>query len=105
MRDAIVEPLSNLSELPDVHDRLYAARSWRVAPNSWRLDDLAAAAVHEESGEAVRRECIAGVIELAADIQEAIAALRRALVTVRFETKKPGQQHGAPAQSLARGID
>ena len=94
VRDAIVEPLSKLSELPDVHDRLYAARSWRVAPKSWRLDDLATAAAHEESGEAVRRECIAGVIGLAAEIQEAIAALRRALVTVRFETKKPGDSLG-----------
>ncbi len=94
VRDAIVEPLSKLHELPDVHDRLYAARSWRVAPNAWRLDDLATAAACEESGEAVRRECIEGIIELAAEIQEAISALRKALMAVRFETKKPGDSLG-----------
>ena len=60
VRDTIVEPLSKLSELPDVHDRLHAARSWRVAPKSWP-GDLATAAAHEESGEAVRRECIASL--------------------------------------------
>ena len=94
VRDAIVEPLSKLHELPDVHDRLYAARSWRVAPNAWRLDDLATAVAYEESGEAVRRECIEGIIELAAEIQEAISALRKALLTIRFETKKPGDSMG-----------
>lgn len=94
MSGAVVRPLSNLHELDDVDDRLYAAKSWRVVPSAWSPDVLAAAAALEESGEAARKECIAGVVELAGDVSEAMAALRKALVTVRFDTKKPGDSLG-----------
>ena len=94
MSGAVVRPLSNLHELDDVDDRLYAAQSWRVVPSAWSSDALAAAAALEESGEAARKECVAGVVELAGDVSEAIAALRKALVAVRFETKKPGDSLG-----------
>ena len=94
MRDVVTGPLSNLHELADVDDRLYAAKSWRVVPSAWRLDVLATAAAREESGEAVRRECVEAVVELADDASEAISVLRKALVAVRFETKKPGDSLG-----------
>ena len=94
MRDVITRPLSDLHELPDVDDRLYAAKSWRVVPCAWSLDVLAAAAVREESGEAARRECVEGLVELASEISEAISALRQALPAIRFETKKRGDSLG-----------
>ncbi len=94
MRDAVTRPLSDLHELPDVEDRLYAAKSWRVVPSAWSLDVLATAAALEESGEAARRECIEGLVELAGDVSEAISALRKALLAVRFDTKKPGNSLG-----------
>ena len=94
LRDVLAGPLSKLHELPDVHDRLYTARSWRVVPNAWHVDDLATAAAHEELGEAVRKECIEGTIELAGDIAGAIAALRKALLALTFDTKKPGDSLG-----------
>ena len=94
MRDAVTRPLSDLHELDDVDDRLYAAKSWRVVPSAWRPEVLATAAALEESGEAARKECIEGIVELADDVTEAIAVLRKALVAVRFETKKPGDSLG-----------
>ena len=94
VRDAVTRPLSNLHELPDIHDRLYAAKSWHVVPHAWCVDVLATAAAREESGEAVRKECIEGVVELAGEIAEAISALRRALLAITFETKKPGDSLG-----------
>lgn len=94
MRDAAARPLSNLHELPDVDDRLYAAKSWRVVPSVWRLDVLAQAAAREESGEAARRECVEGVVALADDVAEALSVLRKALLAIRFETKKPGDSLG-----------
>ena len=97
MSGAVVRPLSNLHELDDVDDRLYAAKSWRVVPSAWTPGVLAAAAAVEESGEAARKECVAGVVELAGDVSEAIAALRTALAAVRFETKKPGDSLGRRA--------
>ena len=104
MSGAVVRPLSNLHELDDVDDRRYAAESWRVAPSAWRPEVLAVAAALEESGEAVRKECIAGVVELAADLSEAIAALRKALVAVRFETKKPGDSFGRRLTRVIRAL-
>ena len=94
MRDAVTRPLSSPHELPDVDDRLYAAKSWRVVPSAWRLDVLATAAAREESGEAARREYVEGLVELAGDASEAISVLRKALVAVTFETKKPGDSFG-----------
>ena len=94
LRKTVDGPLSNLHELQDVRDRLYAAKSWRVVRNAWRVDDLAAAAAFEESGEAVRKECIEGIFELAGEIQEAIAALRKALLALNFNTKKPSNSLG-----------
>lgn len=94
LRTTVAGPLSRLHELPDVRDRLYAARSWRVVPHAWGLDDLAMAAAREESGEAVRKECIEGVFELANEIEGAIAALQKALLALEFETKKRGDSLG-----------
>ena len=94
MSEAVTRPLPSLHELPDVDDRLYAAKSWRVVPSAWRLDVLAAAAAREESGEAARRECIEGLVALAVDVSEAISVLRKALLAVRFETRKPGDSLG-----------
>lgn len=94
LRDALTSPLSDLHELADVHDRLYAARAWRVVPNAWHADHLATAAVHEELGEAVRKECIEGTIQLTDDIEGTIVALRKALLALRFGTKKPGDSWG-----------
>ena len=98
LRNAVTGPLSKLHELPDVHDRLYAARSWRVVPAAWNLEALATAAAREESGEAVRKVCIDGAVGLAATIEEAASALRKALLAITFETKKPGD-------SLARRLN
>lgn len=94
MKDVVTRPLSDLHELSDIDDRLYAAKSWRVVPSAWSLDVLATAAVQEESGEAARRECVEGLVELANDVSEAISALRKALPAIRFETKKPGDSLG-----------
>ena len=55
---------------------------------------LATAAALEESGETARKECIEGLVELADDVSEAISVLRKALLAVRFETKKPGDSLG-----------
>lgn len=98
VRNAVSGPLSRLHELPDVHDRLYAARSWRVVPAAWSLDALAIAAAREESGEAVRKECIEAIVGLSTKIERAVSALREALLAVTFETKKPGD-------SLARRLN
>ena len=94
LKNAVSVRLSKLHELPDVRDRLYAAKSWRVIPNAWHVDDLAAAGACEESGETVRKECIEGVFELAGGIEEAIIALRKALLALRFDTKKPSDSLG-----------
>ena len=94
LRNAVSRPLSKLQALPEVRDRLYAAKSWRVVPNAWCLDDLANAAACEETGEAVRKECIEGVFELAGEFEEAIAALGKALLSVTFKTKRPGDSLG-----------
>ena len=90
----IKKPLPHLHELADLDDRLYAAKSWRVVPSAWSLDALAAAAAREESGEAARRECVAGLVALAVDVSGAISFLRKALLGVRFVTKKPGDSFG-----------
>ena len=94
LRKAVAGPLSKLHELQEVRDRLYAVKSWRVVPDAWCVDDLAAAAAREESGEAVRKECIEGIFELAAELAEAIAALRKALLALKFDTKKPSDSLG-----------
>lgn len=94
MTDHVAGPLSDLHRLPDVDDRLYAAKSWRTAPHAWSLDALATAAALEESGEATRKECIEGVVELADDFTEAASALCKALLAVTFRTKKPGDSLG-----------
>ena len=94
LKKTVDGPLSNLHELREVRDRLYAAKSWRVVRNAWRVDDLATAAVREESGEAVRKECIEGIFELVGEIQEAIAVLCNALLALNFDTKKPGDSLG-----------
>lgn len=93
-REAVEKPLPHLHGLTDIDDRLYAAKSWRVVPSAWPLDVLAAAAAREESGEAVRRECVAGLVALADDVSGAISVLRKALLAVRFDTKKPGDSLG-----------
>ena len=102
--DVLSGPLTGLHKLPEVQDRLYAARSWRVAPNAWRAEDLAMAAAHEESGEAVRKECVAGTIELAGVIEGALGCLRTALSTVTFNTKKPGDSLGRRLNRLLSAV-
>ena len=94
MNKALTRPLPNLHQLADIDDRLYAAKSWRVVPSAWRPDVLAGAAAREDSGEAARRECIAGLVGLARDVSDALSVLRKALLAVRFETKKPGDSFG-----------
>ena len=101
MTGAVIRPLSGLHELPDVDDRLYAAKSWRVVPTAWSPEVLATAAALEESGEAARRESVEGLVELAGDISEAISVLGKALLAVKFNTKKPGDSLG---RRLARVI-
>ena len=87
----IVEPLPDLQEVRDADDRLYAARSWRAVRNSqWYLDFLAAGAVREELGEAVRKECIAGLVELSTDVGTALEALATALVSMTFPDEETG---------------
>ena len=90
----ITRPLPSLHELADVDDRFYAARSWRAVRGEWYREHLAQAAVCEESGENVRRECLEGLVELAADISVVIGLLRAAFLTVAFDTKKPGDSRG-----------
>ena len=94
LADAVVGPLSNLHEVADVRDRLYAAKSWRTVRDAWSVKDLAEAAAREESGEAVRRECIEGAFDLADTFGDAIAALTKALLAVTFKTKRPGDSLG-----------
>lgn len=110
LRGAVTRPLSNLHELSDVDDRLYAARSWRDVPSGWPPKVLATAAVLEESGETVRAECIEGLVDRTEDdddvsprskvgsgphdIAGVVCALREALEEVRFTTKKPGDSMG-----------
>lgn len=94
LADAVAEPLSKLYELADVRDRLYAAKSWRTVRDAWSVKDLAEAAAREESGEAVRRECIEGAFEFADTFEEAIAALTKALLAVTFKTKRRGDSLG-----------
>lgn len=94
MQGAVTRPLSGLHELEDIDDRLYAAKSWRIVRSAWRPDVLATAAALEESGETARKECIEGLVELAGDVSEAISVLRKALLAVRFDTKKPGDSLG-----------
>ena len=104
MTDAVTRPLPSPHELPEVDDRLYAAKSWRVVPSAWSPDVLATAAALEESGEAARRECVEGTVELAGDISEAISALRKALLAVRFDTKKPGDSLGRRLTRVAGAL-
>ena len=94
LRKSIDGPLSKLHELQEVRERLYAAKSWRIVPDAWCVDDLATAAAHEESGEAVRKECIEGIFELTGDLAEAIGVLGSALLGVKFDTKKPSDSLG-----------
>ena len=95
MNGAVTRPLSNLHELPDIDDRLYAAKSWRVLPSAWPLRVLAEAAAREESGEAARRECVEGLVALAGDVSEALSVLGKALLAVRFGTEETRGQSGA----------
>lgn len=101
LRRAVVEPLENLHALKDADDRLYAARSWRAVGNGeWYLDLLATAAVREEMGEAIRKECVEGVVELSTDVTSALDRLRAALVEMKFPTKKPGDSLGRRLKRL-----
>ena len=94
VRETATAPFSGLHELSHVHDRLYAAKSWRVVPGAWSLDALATAAAREETGEAARKECIEGIIGLATRIEDAVRALTKALLATTFKTKKPGDSLG-----------
>ena len=101
LRQVVAEPLSDLHALKDADDRLYAVRSWRAVRNGERyLDLLATAAVREEMGEAIRKECVEGVVELSTDLAAALDRLRSALVAIEFPTKKPGDSLGRRLKRL-----
>ena len=105
LRRAVVEPLADLHALKDADDRLYAVRSWRaVRKGEWYLDLLATAAVREELGEAVRKECIAGVVELSPHVAAALDRLRSALVAMKFATKNPGDSFGRRLKRLLQVV-
>ena len=104
LKDVVTGPLANLHELPEVRDRLYAASCWRIVADAWCVDDLASAAVREESGEAVRRECIEGMLELSHNFEEAIVALREPVLALKFETKKPGDSLGRRLNRLLMAL-
>ena len=105
LRKAVVEPLEDLHVLKDADDRLYAAKSWRAARNGkYYLDFLAAGAVREELGEAVRKECIEGVLELSADVADALDRLQSVLESTRFPTRKPGDSLGRRLKRLLQVV-
>ncbi len=105
LRRVVAEPLENLHALKDADDRLYAARSWRAVRNGeLYLDLLATAAVREEMGEAIRKECVEGVVELSTDVAAALDRLRAALVEMRFPTKKPGDSLGRRLKRLLQVV-
>lgn len=97
LETAVSTPLVDLADLEDKHDRLYAAKSWRAVRGSWYPEFLAKVAVQEESAENVRAECLAGIVALSKDTDDAIETLRAAINRLEFETKKPGD-------SLARRL-
>ena len=90
LQKSITTRLADLHQLRDRNDRQYAARTWRAVRSSWYVDYLAEAAVREESGEKIRKECLEGAITLAEDVSAALNALQQAFISTRFETKKPG---------------
>ena len=94
LQKSITTRLADLHQLSDGNDRQYAARTWRAVRSSWYLDYLAEAAVREESGENIRKECLEGVITLAEDVSAALGALQQAFIITRFETKNPGDSAG-----------
>ena len=94
LQKSITTRLADLHQLRDGNDRQYAARTWRAVRSSWYVDYLSKAAVREESGENIRKECLEGVIALAEDVSAALSALQQAFISTRFETKKPGDSAG-----------
>ena len=94
LQRSITTQLDDLNQLKDRNDRQYAARTWRAVRSSWYVDYLAKAAVREESGENIRKECLEGVIALSEDVSAALHALRQAFTFTKFETKKPGDSVG-----------
>ena len=94
LQKSITTRLADLHQLRDRNDRQYAARTWRAVRSSWYVDYLAEAAVREESGEKIRKECLEGVITLAEDVSAALNALQQAFISTRFETKKPADSVG-----------
>ena len=97
---SMIDPLPELQELSDVDDRFYAAKSWRGTRAEWFPEYLARAAVAEESGENVRRECLEGVIELTPDVATAFRSLGGAFRTVSFDTRKPGDSRARRLQRV-----
>ena len=105
LRQVVADPLEDLHVLKDADERLYAVRSWRaVRSGELYLDLLATAAVREEMGEAIRKECIEGVVELSTDLVAALDRLRSALVELTFATKKPGDSLGRRLKRLLQVI-
>ena len=94
LQQSITDQLPDLHQLKDRNDRQYAARTWRAVRSPWYVDYLAKAAVQEESGENIRKECLEGVITLSADISAALSTLQQAFKVTNFETKKPGDSVG-----------
>lgn len=105
LRRAVVAPLEDLHALKDADDRLYAAKSWRAVRNGERyLDLLATAAVREELGEAIRKECIEGVVVLSTDVAAALDRLRSVLIGAKIATKKPGDSLGRRLKRLLQAV-
>lgn len=94
LKKSITTRLAGLHHLSDKNDRQYAARTWRAVRSSWYIDYLAEAAVREESGENIRKECLEGVIALAEDVSAALRELQQAFMRTKFKTKKPGDSAG-----------
>ena len=94
LQRTITSRLADLHQLSDGNERQYAARTWRAVRSSWYIDYLAEAAVREESGENIRKECLEGVIALAEDVSVALEAVQQAFMVTKFETKTPGDSAG-----------
>ena len=105
LEEAVTKPLSGLHELPDPDDRRYAARVWRVVRRAWSVNDLATAAVREESGEKARTECMEAIVALSDNLEQGLTALRTPLLALSFETKQPRDSLGKRVIRVLRALN
>jgi len=90
LKEGFSTVLPPLDLLPHPDQRFYVASGWRFAPADWWGGYLAASAVHEDSAERVRAECIEGLLALSGSLETALDQVRQLLGTVRFDTRAPG---------------